>query len=112
MKELELRLRVLTMAKELALKEYYESLEEIKINWVCGSTSTKTEVIQTTLGQAWSSFLREKNRKRYDLYPIRSRTVPDISFPDFPTTRDILEKASSLYTFVSNVKENEDSKAD
>ena len=99
--ELKLRWQVLTMAKELALKEYYESLEEIKINWVCGSTSTTTGARQTTLSQAWSSFLREKNRKRDDLYPIRSGTAPDISFPDFPTTKDILEKASSLYTFMT-----------
>ena len=70
--EFKLRLQVLTMAKELALKEYYESLEETQKNW---------------------ELRREKG-------PNRSGPVPDISFPDFPTTRDILEKASSLYAFV------------
>lgn len=93
--ELKLRLQVLTMAKELALEEYYESLEEIKINWECGSLY---QTSMTTLGQAWSDFRREKSHKKDDLYRIRGSS--DISFPDFPTTKHILEKASSLYTFI------------
>ena len=76
-----IRLQVLSMAKDMVIEEFHQKREEIQMNW---------------------DLHRERGSKKGDLYPIQGDSVPDICFPRFPNTQDVLEKATSLYSFVTN----------
>ena len=76
-----IRLQVLCMAKEMVIEEFHQKREEIQMNW---------------------DLRRQQGSKKGGLYPIHGESVPDISFPRFPNTQDVLEKATSLYSFVTN----------